>query len=109
MEDVVGWALAKGDKPAVSVQAEYPDAPGTVGDIVKWLKTETKDKGAKTDLVVHEAIIAALLGCTASRLALRSLLNSFVQIANGETPSMAKKDDARSLPSCAVWRLSLEP
>ena len=108
IEDVVGWALAKGPDNVASVQAEYPNAPGAVSEIVSWLKTETKEKGAKTDLVVHEAIVAALLGCGGSRSAIRSLLNCFVQIAQGESPAMAEKDTTRSKPPCSVWRLRLE-
>jgi putative ATP-dependent endonuclease of the OLD family len=108
IEDVVGWALAKGDATSAAVQAEYPEAPGTLPEIVTWLKTERGANGAKTDLVVHEAIISALLGCAASRSAIRSLLDSFVQIVSTKAPGMAEIDAVRSRPECSVWRLSLE-
>jgi hypothetical protein len=110
MEDVVGWVLRKGDDGLVQkVQADVTGAPSTVAEIVPWLKKPTNDGGAKTDLVVHEAIVSAILSCSQSRAAIRSILDALVQVVTSQQqPSMAAKDEARSKATCAVWRLCLE-
>ena len=60
MEDVVGWVIGKDTNLVTTIKQEFPDSPDSVPAIVSWLKKETKDKGAKTDFLAHEAITSAL-------------------------------------------------
>lgn len=109
MEDVVGWALGKDVDAAKSIRDEYPDAPNFLPEIVAWLKRETREKGAKTDFVVHEAITSAILRSKIARTRIRSLLEGLVQIAtNGDTSGFAERDAGRSTANCAVWRVKCE-
>jgi energy-coupling factor transporter ATP-binding protein EcfA2 len=110
MEDVVGWVLSKDLDAAKRVQEEYPDAPNSVPETVVWLKRETRDKGAKTDFVIHEAITSAILRSKVARTRIRALLDGLVQIVTSGDPSgFAEYDAGRSAANCAVWRVKCEP
>jgi predicted ATPase len=110
MEDVVGWILGKGQKVLQDIQAEVPSAPGSVPDIVAWLKKPSSEKGAKTDFLVHESIGAAVVGSKDAKSRVHSLLEAFVELTSGKVASkLVSADSDRSTDKTAVWRIALEP
>ncbi len=110
MEDVVGWVMGKDTNLVNTIKQEFPDTPDSVPAIVLWLKKETKDKGAKTDFLAHEAITSAISRSEKAKESVRALLDGFVQIAGGTVaPEFAEKDAKSGSAKCAVWRVKLEP
>jgi putative ATP-dependent endonuclease of OLD family len=110
MEDVVGWILEADNKMATVIQAEMPAAPASIPGIITWIKTATKDKGAKTDYLAHDAITTAILGSEAAKARTRKVLNALVGVtATKNAAELAKIDQVRSTSSTTVWRIALEP
>lgn len=110
IEDVVGWVLGSERDCVRTIQTEIPTAPGTMSEIVAWLKKPTKEKGAKTDLLAYEAVTTGILMSEKAKSRARSLLDAFVDMT-GERPSsrLLKADRTRTTDTTSVWRLSLEP
>jgi len=110
IEDVVGWVLGSERDLVQTIQAEIPTAPGTMSEIVAWLKKPTKEKGAKTDLLAYEAVTTGILMSAKAKSRARSLLDAFVDMTGGKPSSkLLKADKTRSTGTTSVWRLGLEP
>lgn len=110
MEDVVGWVIGKDANLVSVIRQEFADSPDSVPAIVAWLKKETKDSGAKTDFLAHEAITSAISRSEKAKESVRALLDGLVHIARGTVASeFAEKDAKRGSAECAVWRIKLEP
>jgi putative ATP-dependent endonuclease of the OLD family len=110
VEDVVGWILGSEETLVPVVQAEMPGAPASIAGIVTWIKTPTKEKGAKTDFLAYESIAAAILTSSAAKSRVRNLLEALVDLTSGKASSkLLLADKARSIAATSVWRIVLEP
>jgi predicted ATPase len=110
IEEVVGWVLGNETGLVQTIQAEFSAAPGTMPEIVAWLKKPTKAKGAKTDLLAYEAVTTGILMSAKAKSRARSLLAAFVDMTCGKPSSkLLQADKARSTSKTFVWRLALEP
>jgi 5S rRNA maturation endonuclease (ribonuclease M5) len=110
MEDMVGWVL--GTEPGLlqTIQAEIPNAPATMPEIVAWLRKPTREKGAKMDLLAYEAVTSGILMSAKAKSRARNLLGVLVDITAGKASSkLFQADTVRSTGKTSVWRLTLEP
>jgi hypothetical protein len=110
VEEVVGWILGSEENLVPVIQAEMPTAPASIKDIVRWLKTPTKEKGAKTDFLAYEAIASAVLTSVTAKSRVRTLLDALVNLTSGNASSkLLLTDTARGNSATSVWRIVLEP
>ncbi len=64
-----------------------PTAPASIKDIVRWLKTSTKEKKAKTDFLAYKAIATAVLSSATAKSRVRKLLDALVNLTSGNASS----------------------
>jgi len=108
MEDAIGWVLGEEEDLAEKIQAEWPAAPSSTSGIVQWLKTPTKDGGAKSDFLAYEAVAGAILTSATAKGRARTLLGAFMMLAGHSDPSGSlQKDEDRSTARTSVWRFTL--
>jgi predicted ATPase len=110
IEDVVGWILGKDPNVVQAIQTEIATAPASIVEIVAWLKKPTKEKGAKTDFLAHEAVASGILTSPSAKTRARSLLSAFVDLVDGQASSaLLEADKTRTTNATLVWRFALEP
>jgi putative ATP-dependent endonuclease of OLD family len=108
LEDVIGWILGKEEDLAGKVQAERPAAPGSIAEIVQWLKTPTNESGAKTDFLAYEAVAGAILTSATAKDRARTLLGAFMVLTDAANPSGSLQvDKDRTTATTSVWRFVL--
>jgi len=108
IEDVVGWILAGEEELAKQVQAERSGAPASTAEMVQWLKTPTKEGGAKTDLLAYEAVAGAILTSATAKGRARALLGAFSVLKDDANPSgLLQLDSSRTTSATSVWRFVL--
>ena len=108
MEDVIGWILGQEEDLAKQIQAEWPGAPGTISEIVLWLKTPTKQGGAKSDFLAYEAVAGAILTSATAKGRARTLLGAFMLLADHpDLSGSLQKDKNRSTAKTSLWRFVL--
>jgi hypothetical protein len=110
IEDVIGWVLGGEENLVPLIQAEIPAAPASIAELLTWIKTRPNEKGAKADILVYEAITAALLTSSSAKSRVRQLLAGLVDLISEKPASpLLLADQVLTTAATSVWRIVLEP